>query len=152
MNAKGRVGEASVSFSVSNWYTMTDHLQPPLSSGHFGTLDRLRTSSRTDGWEYATESVQHYFGDADRLVRSGNSEEYLVWEAPQLQAFRIVLYATDPTVVPHIMFELSGDQAEWVAAVRIEIEGPNAGGASHLDCRPGVHRAKWFRLRIRKVR
>lgn len=140
----------AVTFSVDNWYTMTDELQPPLQTGFFGTLDRSKTTSQSDGWEYATDRSQDYFRDGDRLAVSGSGEQYLVWEAPRLHSFRVVMYSGQPPTGDEVVLDLSVDGHDWMPTdYKMTTEGPSTGGVYRMELSGEVDlEAQWFRVRV----
>lgn len=126
--------KSSIRFAIENWTELVDDLQPPLD-GWFGPVDRTETTSKTDGWEFAVDSPDMFFGDAHRMVRSGPSTESLTWSLPGLYDFTLTLYArnrnvddavsklkenvrkeTVGNVEKTVRIDISADEATWTAA------------------------------------
>jgi len=51
--------------------------------------------------------------DETRLARSGDTTEYLLWEAEGLTGFSVVLYAADQNVEDHVVFEVAKTKDQW---------------------------------------
>lgn len=90
----GRTARAAVSLAVDNWWEIDDGLKPPMDLGWFGTVDQSKTSAESSGWAYATDNAPDFGGDGDRKVRSADTAEYLIWDAPALTSFEVTVYAT----------------------------------------------------------
>ena len=76
---------------MNNVWSLTQDMRPP-SESWFGTLDYLQTSTRSQGWGYDVEHEALFFGDPHRLVRTTDSEEYLIWDTPRLTSVTMVAY------------------------------------------------------------
>ncbi len=101
------------SFRVGNWWSITDRMEPPLDSGWFGTLIRSQTSSESDGWAYTTGVSQTKLGGVDRRVRQRDTEEYLIWETPNLHGVRILIQVPKIDVTPVVRLSVSKDGHRW---------------------------------------
>ena len=82
----------SIEFHVRNTWTMVQNMAPPLSGGWFGEVDFLQTADRSDGWGYATGESSSFFGDAQRLVRTSDASQYLIWETPNVTKMQLTAY------------------------------------------------------------
>lgn len=114
-NAGGRRTEKSVLFRSDNWWSNTDAFLPPRSTGWFGVIDQSLALSASDGWFYATDNANEFFGDKDRRVAPGMSSEELVWEAPSLREFTLTLYAPNLSELNRVQLETSTDGERWFA-------------------------------------
>ena len=101
--------------TIQNWHALVDELRSPVTS-LLGTIDYTLTSSRSSGWRYDTGRASEFFGDVDRLVRTGNSEEYLVWHLANLRVATFTLYAKDPAINDTLAIWVSDDGDTWHAA------------------------------------
>ena len=81
-----------VEFHVRNTWSRVQNMAPPLAGGWFGDIDFLQTVDRSGGWGYATEESGSFFGDAQRLVRTSDSSEYLIWETPNITKLQLTAY------------------------------------------------------------
>jgi|GEM_PF-2397462 len=117
-------------FGVRNWLELVDDLLSPLQNAWFGAQSRKRTVRESSGWTYAAGTAGAFFGDADRLVRTGDGEEWLVWQAPTLREFEITLYAGEPgDVASAVSVEVSPDGESWTPAAFTSIAAaPEADG------------------------
>lgn len=80
---------------VQNRETLEDEFLPPSQFGWFGVIDRLKTTRRSDGWEFVGEGSAPLFGDVNRIRArdAGDAhDQYLIWELPRLRSFSLVLY------------------------------------------------------------
>ncbi len=109
----GALSSHSVNFRVENYWHVSDALQPPIESGWFGAVDRSKTSDESQGWTYATDLPEDVFGDADRKVRTADTQEYLTWEASDLVQAVVTLYAKEPNVRDVVRFHISPDGSRW---------------------------------------
>ncbi|HHW08674.1 MAG TPA: hypothetical protein GXX29_01725 [Firmicutes bacterium] len=106
----GGISRISGNFKVENLWQTVDELLPPMQ--FFGQLlDRAQTSSRSDGWVYATEAADDFLGDDSRLtVGDGSTPQFLEWEAPNLLKAAVTVYSQEPLISPQaIEFALSPD-------------------------------------------
>lgn len=147
-NAAGRSATASVVVDVDNRWSLTDELLPPLKSGFFGTVDRSRTADRSAGWAYDERKLP--FVDDGMLVRQADTTEFLVWEAPNLEAFTIVAYTTDPAALK-LETAVSRDRSTWrTQPYQSVVEAENDGW--HKVVMTGEisdpTQASWFRIEL----
>lgn len=99
---------------VENYWDLHDEMLPPLNWGIFGTINQSKTSEMSSGWRYATDQPDDFFGDANRVVRSEGSAEYLVWKSPQLTEANVTLYSRSPRISnDDVMFLVSADGEEF---------------------------------------
>ena len=95
--------ESTVSQRVvfDNWSELEDELLPPVASGWFGTVERLKAVAKSGGWEYTSADPGAFYGDADRMRLAGPGEAFLVWELAGLRRFTFMLYrAADDAAGP----------------------------------------------------
>lgn len=126
----GLTSRSVARFGVRNWEELVDDLLPPLQNAWFGEQSRKRTAAESEGWAYATDAPEAYFGDKDRLARLGSGEAWLVWEAPKLHDYEIVLYAADARDVERVAkVAVSPDGAAWtpVSFQYDAVQGPGEG-------------------------
>jgi poly(beta-D-mannuronate) lyase len=101
----------TLSFKTADWFT--DGLMGPVNL--FGTLINADLfKEKSPGWRYATGDAANFHDDNDRLVRSADTTEYLVWESTDVHRFEIAVYAkklplTDRTLV----MSVSEDGKNW---------------------------------------
>lgn len=75
-----------VTIVVPGW-TKSDDFRPPVTSGWFaGLVSFTQWLQESGGWTYAEDPEQQY-GHAHRLVRKGNTEEYVIYDTPGLLVF-----------------------------------------------------------------
>ena len=89
----GKVIGKKLPLTVRNWWRIDQEFQPPQDAGWFGTVDYLRASERSSGWAYATDRADLFAGDGTRLYRSGQGEEYLIYDVPNLKQIELVAFA-----------------------------------------------------------
>lgn len=77
---------------VMGW-TVSDRFQPPVTDSFFGNLSFQISEEMSSGWEYASDTPEQFFGNAQRLRRSSDSQEYLIYDAPGLFDFALTVYA-----------------------------------------------------------
>lgn len=149
----GSASRVEVPLQVANEWRMRDDQLPPLDLGAwFGTLDRAKTSEASGGWEYATDLADEFFGDADRRVRKEQTEEYLVWEAPQLKGYSVSVYALQEDVARVVSLAVSEDGLRWLEApYRVEVKAASEGGRYWLELVGEVSaatRVNYFKLTL----
>lgn len=111
---RGAVYSDTRRFIVRNWDVLTDPLEAPMNVAFFGTtLDRSKTSDRTDGWAYATDDVELFFGDDNRLVPTDDGIQHLTWHHPHLRRFDMTVYAKRQSVAEAIQIAVSVDGGLW---------------------------------------
>lgn len=121
----GGLSRAAVEFEVRNEWRLVDPFDPPATL--FGIpLDRSLALRATDGWEYASDDPERFFGDAGRRVRRADTAEELVWEAPLLREAFVRLYATEQSVEPWVRLLVSTDGVSWT---ELEYETQVAGAS-----------------------
>ncbi|MGI6610589.1 MAG: glycosyl hydrolase family 28-related protein [Limnochordia bacterium] len=108
----GLAARQNVAFSVSNRWTMVDHLDAPIEMSWFGVLSREMTLEASDGWAYDTSRSQDFGDDESRRVRDVDSEEYLVWKATGLETFAVTLYSQTTSAVDFVRLEVL-DESGW---------------------------------------
>jgi hypothetical protein len=97
---------------ISNWSTLRDDLLPP--SVWFTTVERLRVVDRSDGWQYATDGAEAFFGDSDRLTPTGGGTEHLTWRLARLRRFEVTVFVQDPGVARALSIAVSADGDAWL--------------------------------------
>ncbi|MGI6611026.1 MAG: pectate lyase [Limnochordia bacterium] len=107
----------SLKIVVENLWELVQDMRPPATYAWFGlseTFDYLDTASRSEGWIYATDQPELFFGDRERLVRATDASEYLIWETPHLRDATITLYAHPNTPIEKGLFlEVSACGDQW---------------------------------------
>jgi len=98
---------------IHNWETLEDAILPPRQLSWFGELESLKTVDKSSGWVYAQGDRELFFGDEDRILRSGAEDEYLAWKLPNLYQFQVTLYATVPGVDTSVVIQVSEDAESW---------------------------------------
>jgi hypothetical protein len=99
---------------LSNWVTLEDPLLPPVTIAWFGiTNDQLKAVARSDGWEFAAERPDVFFGDAHRIRRTSDAEEYLTWQLPQLESYAFTMYARRADIKDRVGVAVSSDGDIW---------------------------------------
>jgi len=98
---------------VENRWRIQDEQWPPMVSDWFGFLDFSKTSEASEGWSYATDDPERYFGDENRRVRMRNTTEYLVWETPWLERFSVFVYAPVAEVDDVIRLSVQTKGGQW---------------------------------------
>ncbi|MCK9222820.1 MAG: glycoside hydrolase family 43 protein [Limnochordia bacterium] len=98
---------------ISNWNVLEDHILPPKDLGWFGTTEALKTTKKSSGWHYTGDDPELFFGDRDRIMRSGEKDEYLIWNMANLHRYALTLYSKDPAIEESILIETSADGRTW---------------------------------------
>ena len=98
---------------IHNWETLEDAILPPRQLSWFGELESLKTVDKSSGWVYAQGDRELFFGDEDRIRRSGAEDEYLACKLPNLYQFQVTLYATVPGVDTSVVIQVSEDAESW---------------------------------------
>lgn len=116
---KTNAGVGSVSTQrvvIRNWETLEDPLFAPISSGWFGVVDRLRTTDRSEGWEFVGNDSDLLFGDADRIRRRERTEEFLTWTMRRVHDFAFTAYVPSSATnwETGLQLEVSADGISWV--------------------------------------
>jgi hypothetical protein len=104
-------------FTVRNWQAMRDRLEPPEEWSFFGetmTTDLSKTTAESGGWAYASELEQSAFEGVSGKVKTTANEEYLIWEAPGLRNFEILVYTTMSDIGSVVRVEADTGDSEWV--------------------------------------
>jgi hypothetical protein len=97
---------------IRNWATQIEEFLPPAS--FFGAgFDRLETTARSDGWDFATDNAADFCGDGKRLTSSGEGDEYLIWEHPHLRHFELITYVKDEQMLDFLDIATSADLEHW---------------------------------------
>lgn len=127
-----------VTFRADNFWTLTDELRAPVTSGWFGSVDLSQTVDASEGWTYATDDRDAFFRDGERKVRTGNTTEYLVWETPRLLDFTVTLYAKESAISKlaelvefHATADAvtSADGSDWTeVSTVIDVSEPSSAG------------------------
>lgn len=97
---------------VANWWSVMDTLAAPVSTW-FGTIHNEKLQSKTDGWQYATDTPNLFYRDESRLVRIGNTTEHVIWEAPRLREVEVVLYVQGTDDALPLALAVSHDDGTW---------------------------------------
>ncbi len=102
-----------VRFRVRNWWSQVDELKAPIVAFFGIPLEVLRTSDKSDGWEYVGDRPEDFFGDDQRLTRAAATDEYLIWSTPLLQECEITLYARPADRLDGVVLSVSEDGTHW---------------------------------------
>ena len=103
----------AITIQVNNVWSLTQDMRPP-SESWFGTLDYLQTSTRSQGWGYDVEHEALFFGDPHLLVRTTDSEEYLIWDTPRLTSVTMVAYVQGDTILETgLRLAVAREADEW---------------------------------------
>ena len=113
VTAGGKRTGLSQRVEIKNWSVLDDPLLAPKTGGWIGTVEMLKTVSRSIGWKHVSDRPELFYGDGDRLARSGRSSEWLVWEKENLVRYEITLYAKDPAAVSDVVVSVSEDGLTW---------------------------------------
>lgn len=142
--------QRTVDFQVWNRYRLVQDMTPPVEKGWFGEVDFLQTERRSTGWAYATNSDEHFFGDPERLVRTTDTAEYLIWETPQLMEVTMTLFIRPETELTQALeLAVSSTSDDWrTVAYQTEVDESEHGWRrARVICdfrdEPDLH---WFRL------
>ena len=99
---------------IDNWEILEDTILPPMQSGWFGGIDRMLDVDRSEGWEYAAENPDAFFGDRERIrLEEGAEEGYLTWQLPRLKEFVFTVYARRTDITRVVDIAVSKDGATW---------------------------------------
>jgi beta-glucanase (GH16 family) len=109
---QGNISTDEQRIVIHNWDRLTEDFPPPAS--FFGAyFDRLKTTERSDGWSFASDNAEDFFGDEQRIVSSGERDEYLIWKQPRLRHFELVIYVKDETLLDFLDIATSTDLEDW---------------------------------------
>ena len=144
--------EHSLDFQVWNRWTLIQDMTPPITKGWFGEIDYLQTARRSDGWTYTTDDGKHFFGDEERLVRAGDTAEYLIWETPQLIEVSVTLFSRPQVELSKaVELAVSSNGEDWqTLAWQAQIDDGEYGwqrARITLDVRDRTD-LNWFRLQL----
>lgn len=116
---------------VRNWETLVEHFFPPANL--FGLLlPRLESVERSEGWEYATDQTDRFFGDADRVYPTA-SGAYMTWRLPRLRRFVLTFYAEDAAFAGYVGLAVSSGNEGWTEIpFRVVQEGEASDGMQRL--------------------
>lgn len=139
-------------FRTDNYWSQTDELRPPITSGWFGTVDVSQTAEESSGWTFSTGDSGDFLGDHDRKVRKANTDEYLVWETSHLLEATVTLYARSPLPDEMIRLSTSSDGVTWTPVdVNVREDGVSAAGWHRFVYHAPMEdssKAHWFRLDV----
>lgn len=145
------VGRNSFPLHITNFRRIVDAFEPPVQAGFFGTIDRSKTSSQSEGWDYGTEKADTYFGDTDRRVRQENTKEHLVWEMEFLREFGFDVYSLSRDIEDVLIIQVSEDGEVWkrlsydVYEIEVVDDLHHLHLSGHLDGEREVH---WLKLTL----
>lgn len=128
-----RLGPLSRSgaFEVRNWWRIAESFRAPEDAGWFGTIEYLRASERSEGWEYASGDPVAYFGDPDRMLAPPGGG-YLLWETPNLRQFTFDVYTAAKSLANRIAFYGARAGGDWVELSFDEQVVAELGGLRHV--------------------
>lgn len=114
---QGQTIQRSIAMTVRNRQLMIDRLKAPEKWTFFGEeiiTDRSMTSDESDGWAYVEDLDIPRFEHVSGRVKSKDTLQYLMWDAPDLRSFSIVVYSTQDTIdgIVRTMIDTGGGQ--WV--------------------------------------
>lgn len=122
---------------IKNWHVVEDELLPPLS-GWFAA-ERLLAAEHSAGWEYTSGELERFLGDADRLRRSTDAEEYLIWETPQLASYEFIVYAQQADVQQMAAIAVQQKDGVWrQLPYTVQVTGESDTGWLRLSLRGTV--------------
>lgn len=133
---------------VRNRWTLSISMRPPQDQGWFGIVDHLRTSARSDGWEFLTGESDRFHGDPDRIAWGGTGIGYLEWEAPRLIEARLVAYLESDRA--SLRMWVSPDREHWNELDIVEEIEPGEGKARRIvmSARAQSSDVRWFRVEV----
>ncbi len=130
---EGVTARHEIVVNVDNYWEKSDSLQPPVDWGLLGVMERLLTSSKSDGWRHETSSPELFFDDGDRMTPGGTGPQYLVWEAPNLTNAVITLYARSGNITERVQLDVLRNGSDW-EGLEFEVrESVKANGAAEQD-------------------
>ena len=101
---------------IRNWDVLTDPLDPPIELPLFGEMPRSKALDQSDGWTYATDRPQLFFGDDSRLVPVDGGVQHLTWRHRQIRRFVFTVYARTRRVTDNIrIFVSDAPDRDWIA-------------------------------------
>ena len=150
----GRLAK-TVKFRTHNYWTLWDPFRPPSEAGWFGVMDYSLTLEESPGWEYSTGQEEAFWGDGEREVRTGNTEEYLIWETHLLRDFTVTVYAQRTDITEYVNLSVSSDGVSWTPlSYTVEDIGKSAPGWHKLVLKgdaSGQEDVELFRLVLLKT-
>ncbi|HHT25850.1 MAG TPA: PKD domain-containing protein [Firmicutes bacterium] len=111
--ADGRSASTGVTLQLNNHWIMTDDFAPKVESAWFGSVGGTTAILQSTNWRYDTDQPTHFFYDDTRYTPTGNDEGFLIWEAPLLESYELVLYGPTADVTDLIRLEVSDDAGGW---------------------------------------
>jgi len=132
--ADGGVSRRESSFTIARLWEIKDDLEPPLNWGAFGMLKRIKADVMSSGWQFAVDRPEDFSGDKERLVRTKATDEYLVWETPNLVKAEVTIFTRRADLVREALslaFSADGhsyQESTW----EIRSEGKTAAGWERL--------------------
>ncbi|MGI6610894.1 MAG: right-handed parallel beta-helix repeat-containing protein [Limnochordia bacterium] len=115
---EGATTRRDVAFTVRNWEVMRDELKPPEQITLFGTTityDNSMTEAESDGWAYAADLEAPAFQGVTGKVKTSDREEYLMWQAPGLRSFEVVVYSKETQIDAIVKMMAAVGVSEWVS-------------------------------------
>lgn len=113
----GQTLEQAIPLTISNRVQLIDHLDPPRLFSFWGEtmlVDNSRTLGESPGWTYATNDATDPIRDEGRKVKASADEEYLLWLAPELRDYTVVIYAGAEDIRSAVHPEARVGADEWV--------------------------------------
>lgn len=114
---EGYTAQQTITIDVRNRRLMIDRLEPPEVWTFFGEpmiTDRSMTIDESDGWIYAAHLDDPRFQRLNGKVKSSDGDVYLVWEAPDLRSFMIIMYAAADTVEDDVKAMMRTSETDWI--------------------------------------
>ncbi|MGI6081691.1 MAG: hypothetical protein ACOYEP_02330, partial [Limnochordia bacterium] len=97
-------------------WRLVDDFRPPVVHSWFGEAAFQVWEEQSEGWQHATETAESFFDDVNRLHRSKETEEYLIYDVPGLFDFALTFYAPvsrQQEVAAQIQIDMKDERGSW---------------------------------------
>jgi hypothetical protein len=117
----GGVTEKSTPITVENSWQLIDEFHPPLII--FGAvMEASETVEKSAGWQHVPDGVEALFGDDTRLTSKRASDEYLVWETPQLTRVVVTVFSRSADIGSGDIILATSADANRYTDLRYDVE------------------------------
>ena len=149
--ASGSTTTVSRRVVIRNWEVFEDALLAPVSSGWFGSVDRLRTVDRAGDWRFTSADRGDFFDDPDRMALGGG-DGYLTWNFAGVEQVAVTAYSRSTSIGESVRVEVSPDGRAWAAVpVAVGVARTNEQGIHELRITaeiPESHQAAYVRVTL----
>lgn len=98
--------------TIDNRWEVVDPMKAPVNLGILGTVDLSETLEESGGWIYVDDPI-NLFGDGSRRTPASSSGEYMVWEAPGMDAFELIVFAKGSEPADRLRVYGADNNGDW---------------------------------------